>query len=329
MSNKFGSINLLSNGNTLELYCAPSLAANYALAFPPAAPTDAQFLRYNTTLGRFEWVNTSAISSNVNLTYTAPTAEFAVTGSPYTGGTGTIAIDWKNQTQNLLFASPSGSTGKPLFRALVDADLPTTISASKISGTLAKANIPDGTTATSFQIDSGNNGVVLKNDTTSLRIFNSNQSALADLYCNKLFVLNGIDQSNVTTVNLGDSTLLLNSEFTTGTPTVNTALSTRRGSSVNATFQWNEGTDLYEAGTDDNLKPLARKSQVTITNADIVSGSYTFTHNLRERYPVISVSNNLNQQVGVGVTFTNTNTATIDFSRLTPLTGSWIITAVG
>lgn len=53
--------------------------------------------------------------TSVNLT--APTAELDVSGVPITGS-GTIALSWDNQLRNLIFASPTASTGQPSFRAL-------------------------------------------------------------------------------------------------------------------------------------------------------------------------------------------------------------------
>ncbi len=56
---------------------------------------------------------------------TAP-AIFSVAGSPITTS-GTLAISLATQLQNLVWASPSGSTGTPTFRALTVPDLPTGI----------------------------------------------------------------------------------------------------------------------------------------------------------------------------------------------------------
>jgi len=58
---------------------------------------------------------------------TAP-AELSVAGSPITTS-GTLAFTWSSQTGNLIFAAPNGTPGTPLFRALVAADLPTSIDA--------------------------------------------------------------------------------------------------------------------------------------------------------------------------------------------------------
>ena len=48
---------------------------------------------------------------------------FTVSGSPVTGA-GTLSFTANSQSQNLLWASPSGSSGAPTFRSLLGADLP-------------------------------------------------------------------------------------------------------------------------------------------------------------------------------------------------------------
>lgn len=55
-----------------------------------------------------------------------------VSGSPITTS-GTLAFSFGSQLQNLMFASPDGSSGVPLFRALVAADIPV-LAESKIAG---------------------------------------------------------------------------------------------------------------------------------------------------------------------------------------------------
>ena len=49
---------------------------------------------------------------------------FSVTNSPVTS-TGTLTTTLASETANTIFAAPNGSTGTPTFRALVNADLPT------------------------------------------------------------------------------------------------------------------------------------------------------------------------------------------------------------
>ena len=50
--------------------------------------------------------------------------EFTVTGSPVTGS-GTLAGAWAGQAANYFFAAPNGTSGTPVFRAIVAADVPT------------------------------------------------------------------------------------------------------------------------------------------------------------------------------------------------------------
>lgn len=50
-------------------------------------------------------------------------AEFNVTGSPVTTS-GTLTASWASETQNFVFAAPSGGSGTPSFRLLVPSDLP-------------------------------------------------------------------------------------------------------------------------------------------------------------------------------------------------------------
>lgn len=55
------------------------------------------------------------------------TGLFTVTGSPVTGA-GTLTLSaFASQNQNLFLASPNGSSGAPAFRAVVAADLPSTL----------------------------------------------------------------------------------------------------------------------------------------------------------------------------------------------------------
>lgn len=62
---------------------------------------------------------------------------FTVSGSPVIGS-GTLTATFASQSQNLVFASPNGSSGTPSFRALVGADLPNP-TASSLGGVKSNA----------------------------------------------------------------------------------------------------------------------------------------------------------------------------------------------
>lgn len=58
---------------------------------------------------------------------------FSVSGSPVTGAD-TLTASLVSQTQNLVWASPNGSSGAPTFRALADADVPDNLTLGTVSG---------------------------------------------------------------------------------------------------------------------------------------------------------------------------------------------------
>lgn len=72
--------------------------------------------------------------------------DFTVSGSPVTAS-GTLTAAWASKTANQILASPNGSSGTPVFRTLVEADLPTLSGAGKVNvsaltGTLSAAQFP-------------------------------------------------------------------------------------------------------------------------------------------------------------------------------------------
>lgn len=327
MGNSFYSLNIRSGVYAVELFATAGLTANYSLGYPVVPPTDGQSMRWDATNNTFVWYTPSTGSGNGTVTSVALTAPniFTVSGSPVTTS-GTIALALASQAANTVFAAPSGASGAPTFRALTNADIPTGIDASKITGTLQRANIPNGTNATSFQLN-GVNGVTLSNDAGSLRVFGADGTTLMDVYCRSLFVTNQVETTNTTTVNLGDSILLLNANFTTGTPSIDGGFTVRRGSSTNASFLWDEASDRFVAGLEDNKLPLDRWATVAITNASLTSGSYTFTHNLRKQFPEVIVTDNNNRKIELNITYNSVDACVVDFTRVGALTGTWNITA--
>jgi hypothetical protein len=81
-------------------------------------PSSTTFLRGDNT-----WATAGGTGTVTSVQVALP-ATFSVTGGPITGS-GTITGTYVSQTQNLIFASPNGSSGTPTFRALVAADVPT------------------------------------------------------------------------------------------------------------------------------------------------------------------------------------------------------------
>jgi uncharacterized protein (TIGR02145 family) len=96
---------------------------------------------------------------------------FTVSGSPVTS-IGTLTASLASQTANLIFASPNGTAGSPVFRALTTADIPN-LDWSKITSgkphTLAEYGITDAVTTTNAVTTSGDqtiNGIKTFRGTT-------------------------------------------------------------------------------------------------------------------------------------------------------------------
>lgn len=110
-----------------------------------AMGTSLQVLRVNSGGTGLEYATLSPGGTVTSVGLSMPSI-FTVSGSPVTSS-GTLTASLANQLQNLVFASPNGSTGAPSFRALVAADIPN-IDASKITtGTLPVARGGTGLTS--------------------------------------------------------------------------------------------------------------------------------------------------------------------------------------
>lgn len=83
-----------------------------------------------------------------------PTNEFTISGSPVTS-IGTLTGDWKSQLQNLVFASPNGSSGTPGFRSLVNNDLP---DSGVLAGSYTNSNVTVNSKGIITSISTGSGG---------------------------------------------------------------------------------------------------------------------------------------------------------------------------
>lgn len=114
-----------------------------------------------------------ALPSGVSSVGLSLPTQFSVTGSPVTSS-GTLSATWASETQNYVFAAPSGASGTPTFRALVSGDIPAlsyvtsvalslpgifTVSGSPItsSGTLS-ASLASQTSNTFWAAPNGSSG---------------------------------------------------------------------------------------------------------------------------------------------------------------------------
>lgn len=80
-----------------------------------------------------------------------------------------------------------------------------------------------------------------------------------------------------------------------------------------------------------SLRPLgAAVARASFTNANLISGRYTFTHNLGNQFAVIQVYDNLNEQVLPDeIVLTSDTVATIDLVAYGTITGTWNVVGMG
>ncbi|MBX3042079.1 MAG: hypothetical protein KIT33_11140 [Candidatus Kapabacteria bacterium] len=121
---------------------------------------------YNSTSVRYEYYNGTswvALLGVSSIGLSAP-SEISVSNSPLTAN-GTIQLEWTDQNQNLIFASPNGSTGIPTFRALTQNDIPN-LSTSKITAGNWQVLYSNGS-GTLSELPLGANGSFLKSTGTA------------------------------------------------------------------------------------------------------------------------------------------------------------------
>lgn len=108
---------------------------------------DENFIRIKSAIDALEISVAGAGLGTVTSVGLALPNIFTVSGSPVTTA-GSLTASLAIQTQNLIFASPDGTSGQPTFRALLNADLPTV--------SIAKGGLGLTTVATNNQIIASN-----------------------------------------------------------------------------------------------------------------------------------------------------------------------------
>jgi hypothetical protein len=103
---------MVGNGTTWQTKAVPDCDASTSA------------LNYDVTTNAFSCRTLSLGTGTVTSVALSLPAIFSVSGSPVTVS-GTLTASLASQLQNLVWASPNGSGGAPTFRALVNADLPT------------------------------------------------------------------------------------------------------------------------------------------------------------------------------------------------------------
>lgn len=263
------------------------------------------------------------------VTLNAPSAVFDIAGN----GTDTLTLTFDSQTQNKIFASPNGSSGTPVFRAIAWGDVSGLVGTSGASFAVGNdsrfhsQNTDVSTTANAFLLDSTGTGLRLKVlGDGSLELRNAADTATANLVVNGLITKSTVDVQSET-VNIADNVIVLNSNVVSGTPTENAGLLISRGSSVSASFIWDESNDRFVGGLAGSEIAIARYKELTFVTGDLVAGVLTVAHGLARQYPPVSIIKADGKRLGNpdNVTYTDSNTLAVDLSSFTGFSGTWIV----
>lgn len=320
------------DGNYAELK-APVITANYTLKLPAALPTATEAVVIDNA-GQIAFQPLGGGGSVTSVALALPTI-FSVSGSPVTAS-GTLTATLASQAAGSFFAAPTSATGEPTFRAIAYSDLAALVGSA--ASTLAAGNdsrfhtqnTDTGTTAASFQLDSGNTGVRLKHNSAALEVRNAADSAYADLVVNNLRVAGTTTTVNSETVTVDDNVLVLNNNYTGSAPAENGGIEIERGTETNASLIWNESSNSWFAGFAGAEVQIARVFRNSFTNASLVAGVLTVNHNLGNKIVKIQVSDNSNKVIVPDeITLTSATESAVDLTSYGALNGNWDVVVTG
>jgi len=146
----------------------------------------------------------------------------------------------------------------------------------KIYGPQTDLTDPANTVVTKSLVDYHANRAVT---TTQAQTIHGVKTFESDIVFNGLVTISDALIKSAQELDVGSSIVVLNSDET-GSPTVDAGIEIERGNQTNARLVWDEGTDRWQAGLNNNLKNIAVEGDyVNITTAQTVTGAKTFTNN--------------------------------------------------
>ena len=194
-----------------------------------------------------------------------------------------------------------------------------------VEGTAHTQNTDTGTTSTAFQIDTGNSGPKIKNESGKIAIRNAADNDYADLHVRNIKIEGEIQEITGNIVNTGDQEVVLNSDITTQAQNADGRFSVKRLDADNTTRRdakvvWNESTDRWQAvfGDAQTTKDITLKHAEDI--GDNTAVQFDVVHNLNTRDCAVQVFRTASpyDNVDVEIERLTVNTVRVRFNGYTP-----------
>ncbi len=204
---------------------SPRVTFNDLVNINVESPTDGEVLRWDNSTSN--WINNSLIEAGI-----ASTVEFE------SHTLATTSVHGISDTSDLVLKSGS-------INQLADI----TSSGITVEDAVSKRhaqNTDTGTNSATFYL--GLNGPKIKNNSDVIEIRNNNDSDYANLIVNNLIVKGTTTTTTSETVLFDNNILILNSNYSGSSPTINAGLEVERGSLTNASLIWDESNDLWKVG---------------------------------------------------------------------------------
>jgi hypothetical protein len=326
-------------GKTIKVKSPTTISVDFDITLLSALPGATSAL----TIDSSGQIGTQSLGGGGSVTSVALSLPniFTVSGSPVTAS-GTLSATLASQTAGTIFAAPAGAAGAPTFRAIAWTDVSSLVGTNSTSfaagndSRFHNQGTDQGTTSTTFQLDSAGSGAKLESLGGVVRARNAGNTAFADFAAGNTTVNGNLTVTGTTftvdseTVAIADNIFLLNSNVTTGTPTEDMGIRGRRGASTDASLLWVESLAKWSAGIVGAELPLARVYETTFTNASLVAGVLTVAHGLGRRVVNVSIADSAFKEVKPDdITYSSTTQLAIDMTTFGTLSGTYTVVCEG
>lgn len=309
-----------------------------------AAGTSGQYLQYDgswsippNTITTVKGTDGTAVSGEVLIKGTAPISttqsgqDITITHSTSDGYKHVPANGTTNSGKVLTAGATAGS---------YDWETPTVLWENVVGAptNTHNQNTDTGTNSSTFQLDNDANGVIIKNESGVLEVRNAADSNYADIRVNNLTVNGTTTTINSNEVNIGDSTILLNSDITTSSANSDGGIAIKRLMANNTTrkdaeLTYNISSNRWETtfgAVTGTLVTAQIANKITAVIGDGLAYSYVVTHNFNTRNCAVGIRETASPYAAVicDWEFTNENTITFKFAE-PPTNNQYTVTIVG